>query len=114
MSLGIRPNEFWKLKPIELFDISKAYAKREQEKEKLEWKRLAWLATEIINISGKSVKHPIRPSQLIKFKDEERRSRISIKKRRKQAMETLRLHKSKFWTKIKGRSLDEIELYGEK
>lgn len=84
------------------------------EREKREWKRISWLASEIINISGKSVKFRIKPEQLISFADES--EEIDIDKRKREAMESLRFFKAKFWMKIKGdkNDLSDLKFIGEK
>jgi hypothetical protein len=40
------------------------------EREKEEWKRTRWLATVLVNVSGKSVKSKIQETDLIRFPDE--------------------------------------------
>jgi len=97
--------------PVEVFDMAEVYYEKEYRKEKEEWKRFRWLAMHMINISQKMVKRPITEKQLLQFKDEIKK--YDPEKRRKEAMETLRLHKQKFWTKLGGRDLKNIKIYGE-
>lgn len=42
------------------------------DREKEEWKRYRWLATILVNISGKSVKHRIKETDLMKFTEEKK------------------------------------------
>jgi hypothetical protein len=44
------------------------------EKEKEDWKRSRWMAAVMVNISGKSVKHAIKPSELLRFPDEKKQN----------------------------------------
>lgn len=82
----------------------------ERSREREMWRRFAFLAAEVINISGKSVKHPVRADQLIKFGDEQQKSRRveDVAERRRQFAETVALHKSKFWTKLKDESVKKV------
>lgn len=107
MSIGLRPDDFWKLKPVELWDIAESYGEREREKEKEEWRRAAFIASWIINTAGKSFKRDITADSLINFKDEVRKvdvEPIDPKERKKQADKVFMLHKSKCWMLL---NLDE-------
>ena len=50
----------------ELNAVTKAF--REQETE--QWKRTRWLATLLVNVSGKSTKRDVKPTELMRFEDE--------------------------------------------
>tara|TARA_R110002167_G_scaffold102002_3_gene265041 strand:- start:319 stop:558 length:240 start_codon:yes stop_codon:yes gene_type:complete len=50
----------------ELNAVTKAF--REQETE--QWKRTRWLATLMVNMSGKSAKRDVKPTELMRFDDE--------------------------------------------
>ena len=80
------------------------------ERERFTWEQLATHACWIINHSG-FVKRPVRPRQLVKFN--KKPTEIDIEKRRKEAMESFKFAKQKFWTKLKGRSADEVKVLGE-
>jgi hypothetical protein len=56
----------------EIEAILKAY----QQGERWEWERVRWVATTIINYSGK-LKRPLRPTELFKFDDEKKQSGIT-------------------------------------
>ena len=47
-----------------------AVIKHGLEKEKEEWKRTRWLATVLVNVSGKSVKKSVKETDLLRFPDE--------------------------------------------
>tara|TARA_R110000822_G_scaffold81308_6_gene193232 strand:+ start:198 stop:395 length:198 start_codon:yes stop_codon:yes gene_type:complete len=42
------------------------------EREKEEWKRTRWLATILVNISGKSVKQKVKETDLMRFAEEKK------------------------------------------
>lgn len=84
----------------------------ETRREKESWRRTAWLAAQLINISGKTLPkgRTVRVSDLIRFEDEGKRGReIDMERRRREAEETFRQHKQKFWTKIKGASVEDVK-----
>jgi len=107
---------FWKLKPVELADIAEVYFEKEREKDKQAWRRVAFVASWIINTAGKTYKGDISGNELLNFKDEVRNREVtplSLEEREKQADETFMLHKRKFWTSL---SLDEngkVKVFGE-
>jgi hypothetical protein len=107
------PREFWRLSPAEFHVIARERTKYETNKYKEEWRRVAWLAAEFINISGKMMRNNVDPKDLIKFKDEEEledKGPGYLDRRRKEAEESFRYHKSKFWGKLQGASLADIVL----
>lgn len=81
---------------------------RERGREREAWRRTAFLAAEIINISGKTVKGHVKPDQLVKFEDEKPPAPVDIEKRKREAAETLKRHKAKFWTKFKDESVAKL------
>jgi len=87
--------EFWRQTPRETFDIVDVYIEKEAERKKEEWKRFRWLATRILNISGKVLKADIKEDDLFKFADEI--EIVDPEKRKKEAMETLRRLKLKIF-----------------
>lgn len=77
------------------------------------WKRTAFLAAYVINYSGMHdpPRRRVKPKDLISFPDDakpEKPSAEYIEQRRREAEETLRLHKAKFWTKISDDSVKKI------
>jgi len=72
---------------------------------------MRWLATQIINISGRMTKYEIEPEQLFKF--EEEIEILTPEEIDKRGTEILKALKKKFWRKIKGRTLDDVKFYGE-
>jgi Cys-tRNA synthase (O-phospho-L-seryl-tRNA:Cys-tRNA synthase) len=66
--LGMSKADALTLTAVEIAAIIKHGVQRETE----EWKMTRWLATVLVNISGKSVKNNIKETDLIKFKDEQR------------------------------------------
>ena len=85
--------------------------KKEAEAAKDEWRRTEWLAVQLMNVSG-NLKRTVRPGQLIKFKDETQ-GMLTPKERearKRQFKETVMLHKAKFWTKIKGQTLEDAAI----
>ncbi len=62
-------------------------------------------------MSGQYARHQVKPTDLIRFPDEETpEEKFDVEKRRQEAEETFRLHKQKFWTKIKGAKLEDVKL----
>ena len=49
-----------------------AVVKHGLEKEKEEWKRARWLATVLVNVSGKTVKKAVKETDLLRFPEEKR------------------------------------------
>jgi len=77
------------------------------------WRRFAFLAAEVVNISGKSLRKGkvMKAEDFLRFDDDEAREKwtpAKIEARRQRAMETARLHKAKFWTKIKDESVRKV------
>lgn len=63
-----------------------------------------------MNATG-NYKRTIRAEDLANFKDDDKGERtFDPEKRRREFLETARHHKAKFWTVIKGDSLDDIKL----
>jgi len=80
--------------------MAEAYYLRRMEKEKEEWRRVAFLASWIINTAGKVYKRDISAEELVKFKDEVQKEEvkpIDLEERRRQADESFMLHKQKAW-----------------
>jgi len=99
------------LTPADWHAIVTGYADTRAQDEKAAWKRTAWLAAQIINISGKYIKRQVKPDDLIQFPDEvKEKEPFDVEKRRREAEETFRFHKTKAWTKIKGASVEDIKL----
>ena len=101
--MGVDPRVFWRMTPAE----TEIFGRGLRERERNEWRRLSWLAAQIINISGKSVRTEIRPEQLVSFAEEDKP--IDIEKRRAEAIEGLAEAKKKFWTLIKDQKLDDMK-----
>lgn len=92
--------------------MADAVGDREQAKEKEEWRRFAFLAAEVVNISGKSLRRGkvVKADDFLRFDDKAKKGLTSeeLEARKRQAMETARLHKSKFWTKISDKSVQDV------
>ena len=92
--------------------MADAIGEHERVREKEMWRRFAFLAAETVNISGKSVRRPVRAKDLVRFEDDDKAKRgptpADIEQRKQQAMETAKLHKSKFWTKLKDTSVQKL------
>jgi hypothetical protein len=92
--------------------MADAVYERERAHEKEMWRRFAFLAAETVNISGKSVRRPVRAKDLVRFDDDDKEkgglTPAELEIRKRQAMETAKLHKSKFWTKIKDESVRKL------
>ena len=111
-SIGLRPWEFLAVTPGELRLMAEALGERELAREKESWRRFAFLAAETVNISGKSVRRPVKAKDYLPF-DEANKPRhvmtpAELETRRQQAMETAKLHKAKFWEKISEGSIKKI------
>lgn len=59
--MAMRPTEFWDLTPFECSAMIEGAAGRESRA----WERTACLASLLINVSGKTVKKPVTPEQLL-------------------------------------------------
>jgi hypothetical protein len=70
--LGIAPSEAKTLTLLQL----EAVFRHALEREKDEWRRQRWLATVLVNISGKSVKKAISETDLLAFEDEKKESSL--------------------------------------
>jgi len=63
-----------------------------------------------MNATG-NYKRRIRAEDLVRFEDDRKEKEpFDPEKRRQQMLESARFHKSKFWTLIKGRSLEDVKL----
>lgn len=89
----------------------KAFNKREIAREKEHWRRIRWAVAHIINISMKSVKHPVRPDHLLPFVDEIKV--YSPEERRKRTQAILKHHKKKFWYLLKTDEKGKVKVFGE-
>jgi hypothetical protein len=110
-SIGLRPWEFLAVTPGELNLMAEAALGREREREKELWRRFAFLAAEVVNISGKSVRRPVKAKDYVRFDDDKANlppSPAEREARRLQAMETARLHKAKFWTLLRDESVQGV------
>ena len=98
--------------PGELWIMADAIGERERVREKEMWRRFAFLAAETVNISGKSVRRPVRAKDLVRFDDDDKEKKgltpADIEQRKRQAMETAKLHKAKFWTKLMDTSVQKL------
>ena len=70
--LGIAPSEAKTLTLLQL----EAVFRHALERDKDEWRRQRWLATVLVNISGKSVKKAISETDLLAFDDEKKESSL--------------------------------------
>lgn len=59
--IPLLPDQFWALTPFEAACLVNGGNHRHND----EWERAAFLAAQIINISGKSLREPITPDQLL-------------------------------------------------
>ena len=98
--------------PRELRVAVEATGERERGREKEMWRRFAFLAAETVNISGKSVRRPMKAKDYFKFDDEDKGKKgltpTEIEVRRRQMAETAKLHKSKFWKLLKDESVRKV------
>jgi hypothetical protein len=53
-------------------DLLEAVIKHGVDNVKEDWKRTRWLATVLVNVSGKSVKRNIKDTELLRFDDEKK------------------------------------------
>lgn len=70
--LGIAPSE---AKGLTLKELE-AILKHGVEHQKNEWRRFRWLATVLVNVSGKSIKKPMLETDLLTFDDEKKESSL--------------------------------------
>jgi len=116
LKIGLRPCEFWKLKPVELADIAESYFEREREKDKQEWRRVAFIASWIINTAGKTYKRDISANDLVSFKDEVKKEDLkplSPEEKERRTQERLQFHKKKFWGLLKTDKEGKVKIFDE-
>lgn len=101
--MGLRPAEFWELTPREFIGLFDGYAWRQKRSIELNAQLACWIA----NHSGMRSK-PIRVSDLVRFDGEEEKA-VSPEEARKIIMDGVKLHKKKFWGKIKDEYVKEDE-----
>jgi hypothetical protein len=102
------------LTPSEVWIFGDIYFETERERQRESWRRAAFLGATIINMSGKTSKSRVKPEQLINLSEGmQQQDDVDIEKMREEAMAVFRLHKSKFWGKLGGTSLDKVKVYGE-
>ena len=63
---ALLPRDFWPLTPFEALALIEGGASREER----EWERVAFLAANLMNIEGKSLKRPVTADQLLGRKRE--------------------------------------------
>lgn len=86
-----------------------AWSEIESMRERESWRRAAFLAAQTINVAGKVSKRTVKPEDLVRFDDGRAKMTPDERdQRRREAEETLRLHKSKFWTKFKDENVAKI------
>lgn len=86
-----------------------AWSEIEKMREREDWRRVAFLAAQTINVAGKVSKRTVKPEDLIRFDDGRAKMTPDERdKRRREAAETLLLHQSKFWTKFKPDNVAKI------
>jgi len=108
--------EFWKLTPVELAEMAAAYYERRREREKEEWRRVAFLASWIINTAGKVYTRDINAEELVKFKDEVQKEEIrplDPEERKRQADESFMWHKQKAWVLLQVGEDGRIKIFDE-
>jgi hypothetical protein len=70
--IGLAPSE---AKTLTLEQLEAVF-RHGLEREKDEWRRQRWLATVLVNMSGKSVKKAISETDLLAFEDEKKESSL--------------------------------------
>lgn len=86
------------------------YLRRELQRDRALWEKSAYVALWVAN-SAMGRKRPLQFKDVMpKFQGDYKP--VDVEQRRREAMETFRLHKSKFWTVLGGSSLDDIEILG--
>ena len=94
--------------PSELSEMAEVCGEREHAAEKERWRQVAFLAATAMNSSGRYRK-TIKPDELLSFGEDKRRMTPDERDRRRaEAMETLKLHKAKCWTKFKDESVARL------
>ena len=93
--MGLRPLEFWKSTPKEIHLVADGYFDNQIHQQREEWRRSAYLACWIVNQSGFSGrKTPLKPEDLIKFREEVAKSvEKDERKRKEREMAVLELQK---------------------
>lgn len=96
--------------------MAESYFEKEREKDKQEWRRMAFLASWIINTAGKTYKRDISANELVSFKDEVKKEEVkplSPEERRRQADETFMMHKRKSWMLLKLNDEGKVKAFDE-
>lgn len=78
MRLGLSPDEFWSLTPVELLLMSK----RENHRTKQTWRVARWLAAIVVNIFRAKGKPAVTPERLLKLDDDDHQGREQMSKER--------------------------------
>jgi len=89
------------------------FFRQKEEAEKSVWRRDAHFTALVMNATGR-LKRKVRASDLYRFRENkggggQDKAPVTAEERRRQALESFRYAKSKFWTKISDKSLAEFE-----
>jgi len=92
------------------------FYKQKEGAERSAWRRDAHFTALLMNATGR-LKRKVRASDLYRFKGGDgmgagtgkSKAPVTAEERRRQALESFRLAKSKFWTKISDKSLADFE-----
>lgn len=81
---------------------------RDAALEKERWRRTAFVAAAVMNSAGKTYRKMVKPDDLLNFGETKRMTAEERDRRKREATETLRIHKAKFWTKFKDASVAKL------
>ena len=65
--VGLQPSELENLQLKEFFWILEGFNRRKETENLESWSLVRWVVAQLVNISGKSVKKNIQPTDLFKF-----------------------------------------------
>ena len=67
----------------------------------------------IVNLTGKKMRRDLKETDLVYFPDEIEAEEIDHEERMRMAIENIKFHKRKFWTKVSGSGLDGVKIFNE-
>jgi hypothetical protein len=89
--------------PAEVTALISAYFEQEKLRQREEWRRAAFIASQVINMAGKVAKYPVSADELIRFNDgegERKGGEEDLAQIEKDGLEILRQNKLKFWMQM--------------
>jgi len=67
----------------------------------------------IVNLTGRQLRRALKETDLVYFPEEMETEEIDHEERMRMAMENIKFHKRKFWTRLGGSGLDGVKVFDE-